>query len=398
MPAYVSPQVATVENDFSGYVGAQSTTALGLVSTAARGPVDVPTFCATETDFVQKFDPPLQYGGYGAVNYLRRGNQLYFVRVARKFTVGQALFVAMGTPSNGIITTFTVQTGSALQVGDYIRITQSGTSTTQNVQITNIAVSSPDDTITVSAPLIGTYTNADSSDCSIDQATSFAVAHAENFGVIRFNDVVTRNVRFTAKDPGAFANFTASQGIEVVIQDGGLFANINPATGLPVTANGFTLQGILPSAVSIDSLIELFALNTNTGAVIGQTRGVNTCAPVFAINQIAAGSFTGTVSVLTSSSSSPTVTVASVPSTLVDGSTLLGSTVSNIVGTTVTLAGNANATIVSATPESYTTTTGLIKATFATAGVGSNFTASNQISIAAGTIYDGVYTLVSARQ
>lgn len=59
------------------------------------------------------------------------------------------------------------------------------------------------------------------------------------------------------------------------------------------------------------------------------------------------------VTVLTSSTGSPTVTVSSVPASLVTGSTLLGQTVNSIVSTTITLAGNANQTISAATIVSY---------------------------------------------
>ena len=48
------------------------------------------------------------------------------------------------------------------------------------------------------------------------------------------------------------------------------------------------------------------------------------------------------VNVTSSNTGSPTVTVASVPANLVVGATLLGRTVTNIAGTTITLDGNAN--------------------------------------------------------
>jgi hypothetical protein len=60
------------------------------------------------------------------------------------------------------------------------------------------------------------------------------------------------------------------------------------------------------------------------------------------------------VTVLTSSTGSPTVTVQRVPPNLVVGSVLLGQAITVIAGTTITLAANASATIVAATPETYT--------------------------------------------
>ena len=64
----------------------------------------------------------------------------------------------------------------------------------------------------------------------------------------------------------------------------------------------------------------------------------------------------GTVSVTNSSTSSNTVTVASIPSSLLVGATLLGQTVISInaANNTLTLSGNASANVSSATNESYT--------------------------------------------
>lgn len=59
-----------------------------------------------------------------------------------------------------------------------------------------------------------------------------------------------------------------------------------------------------------------------------------------------------TVLVLTSSTASPTVTVTAVPVELVIGSVLLGQSVTNIVGTTITLGGNASDTIIISTSKS----------------------------------------------
>lgn len=58
----------------------------------------------------------------------------------------------------------------------------------------------------------------------------------------------------------------------------------------------------------------------------------------------------GTVSVTQAATNSSVVTVASVTPELVLGATLLGQPITNILGTSVTLGGNANATISSATP------------------------------------------------
>lgn len=64
----------------------------------------------------------------------------------------------------------------------------------------------------------------------------------------------------------------------------------------------------------------------------------------------------GTVNVTAASTTGTAVTVASVPAALVVGATLLGQPITKIVGTSVTLAGNANANISSSTASAITPT------------------------------------------
>ena len=63
----------------------------------------------------------------------------------------------------------------------------------------------------------------------------------------------------------------------------------------------------------------------------------------------------GTVTVTASATGSSSVTVSSVPPALVAGATLLGQRVNLVSGTTITLAGNANQTIATATSVSFST-------------------------------------------
>lgn len=83
MAVYVSPGVYTREIDLSLYVPALSTTIVGMVGATDKGPVDTPTFISNQQQFVDTF------GGtdtnylvsYSALQYLRQGRQLWFVRV-----------------------------------------------------------------------------------------------------------------------------------------------------------------------------------------------------------------------------------------------------------------------------------------------------------------------------
>lgn len=113
----------------------------------------------------------------------------------------------------------------------------------------------------------------------------------------------------------------------------------------------------------IVNYIGINQLNTSpqTGATIwAQLKGLNKeqrrrgCFPIVNVTiQPSPLNPTQTVTVTASSTSSPTVTVSSVPGGLTTGYWLLGQIITGISGTTITLAGNANATIVGATLEPY---------------------------------------------
>lgn len=84
MPAYVSPGVYTREIDLSLYVPSLSTTAVGMVGVTSKGPVQERTYISNQQQFIETFGAPddtLGYEAYAALQYLRQGRQLWFVRV-----------------------------------------------------------------------------------------------------------------------------------------------------------------------------------------------------------------------------------------------------------------------------------------------------------------------------
>jgi uncharacterized protein len=85
MATYVAPGVYVREIDLSLYVPALSTTIVGMVGTAAKGPINERTYITSQQQFVEVFGRPdsaIGYGSYAARQYLRRGRQLWYVRVA----------------------------------------------------------------------------------------------------------------------------------------------------------------------------------------------------------------------------------------------------------------------------------------------------------------------------
>jgi len=87
MSPLVSPGVYTLERDFSAYAPELATSILGIVTTASKGPVNVPTLITDMGTLQAIFGPPtaganIHMGLYAAMMFLRRGNQLWVVRVA----------------------------------------------------------------------------------------------------------------------------------------------------------------------------------------------------------------------------------------------------------------------------------------------------------------------------
>lgn len=80
----VSAGVYANVSDFSQYAPQLGKSALCVLGGASKGPLNTPTFVTNEADLVDRFGPPLlnDYGLQAAVQYLKRGDRLTFVRVA----------------------------------------------------------------------------------------------------------------------------------------------------------------------------------------------------------------------------------------------------------------------------------------------------------------------------
>lgn len=117
---YVSPGVYSRETDFSLYTPAQSTSALALVGSATRGPLDTPTLITDEGSLIDTFGPPgaSHLALYAAQRYLREGNQLWYVRVA-----SYGVATATGTLQDSGADLVTVTANSAGTWGNDISVT-----------------------------------------------------------------------------------------------------------------------------------------------------------------------------------------------------------------------------------------------------------------------------------
>lgn len=134
---------------------------------------------------------------------------------------------------------------------------------------------------------------------------------------------------------GAAHNYTGS----TTVSGGSLV--LNGAGALPDT-----------TALNLSSATATFDLSgiSASGETIRTLAGSAGSSLILGAKNLAIGDDFGTVSVTSSTAGSPTITVASVPSYLTVGSAMLGRTVTEISGTTITLNGNANVAISSPTP------------------------------------------------
>ncbi len=103
---YVSPGVYVRELDFSLYVPTLSSTICGMVGTTTKGPVNEPTLITTVPAFIKIFGSPSpdHYLPYAALQYLRRGKQLWVVRVAGSTSLAASATVNAYTPGHVVST------------------------------------------------------------------------------------------------------------------------------------------------------------------------------------------------------------------------------------------------------------------------------------------------------
>lgn len=110
MSVYLSAGVYAREIDLSLYVPNLSTTAVGMVGLATKGPINVPTFISNTVQFSTIFgDPDTSFfGPYAALQYLANGNQLWYVRVTETDDNGDTTAVKATTTLYESVTYATV--------------------------------------------------------------------------------------------------------------------------------------------------------------------------------------------------------------------------------------------------------------------------------------------------
>ena len=124
----MSPSVQVNELDYSDYVSAVSSSIVGMVGCARRGPM-TPTLITSQEQFVRVFGTPStqEYGGYSALQALTKVSSLYYQRV-----VHQAPKATAGESGVDKYIFTSIVPGSKVN-GQKIVITQSGTDWTIKV-------------------------------------------------------------------------------------------------------------------------------------------------------------------------------------------------------------------------------------------------------------------------
>jgi len=83
MAYYIAPGIKFREIDLSQYAPALSTSTLGIVGTATKGPINTATYITSADQFVKIFGEPTpdSYMAYAALEFLKRGRAMWVVRV-----------------------------------------------------------------------------------------------------------------------------------------------------------------------------------------------------------------------------------------------------------------------------------------------------------------------------
>lgn len=128
MPIYVSPGVYSRELDYSFYVASMSTCIVGMVGTAEKGVMNDPTLITSPESFMRNFGSPNvnSLASYAAMEFLSKGNKLYFCRVGGSSAAKSSLDISAADSTPVKLMTISALTEGAW--GDEIKITVSNAS------------------------------------------------------------------------------------------------------------------------------------------------------------------------------------------------------------------------------------------------------------------------------
>ena len=106
-----APDVVALEVDLSQYAARYASSVVGMVGPATKGPVNTLTYITNALQYVSTFGSPMSgsgavpYAAHAAVQFLREGNQLWFVRIqAASGAAVAASAVVLNSSSQTVLT------------------------------------------------------------------------------------------------------------------------------------------------------------------------------------------------------------------------------------------------------------------------------------------------------
>lgn len=327
----VSAGVYTNVFDFSQYAPALGKAALCVLGGASKGPLNTPTFVSNEADLVDLFGPPLldDYGLQAAVQFLKKGDRLIFVRVARNAVAADVPVPGLeaGTPATAGAGTLSF-TGSVNPAdGDTVTIRDRVPTANLNADnmgaAANVTITKVGANITVSGMVGGTVSTR-----ATGQVRLLGAQPADGNTIV-ISDGVNPAVTFEFdSNASVVQNATLRQvviGADVYATMANLISAINSAPTLDIAA----VASHVSKTFEFDSNNTI--TNGNVGVLIGATAAASLLNLISAINA-------QTSVPLTAANTTVTVPALSLTQTLLgaDGNSLVSKVGANIAVTGLT--------------------------------------------------------------
>lgn len=227
---FVSPGVYVRELDYSDYVPALSSTILGMLGGATKGPVNSPTIITNENDLIRTFGKPVtnDYGLLSAIRFLRQGRQLLYERVAN----GAATATVIVNDATAVLV-FTIEASSPGTWANTVRAVLGNGTTTGTYKITVEAYIDNEQTV---------------------------MSAVEEFDDLVLDDVNAERYIETVINEGVVGQTPASEYIRIDVDDGSLTPVLGTYT-LGTTVSG--ADGI--SGLTDGDYIGIYSGQTATG-------------------------------------------------------------------------------------------------------------------------------------
>ena len=267
----VSAGVVVRELDFSLYAQQVSTTVTAILGTATKGDVNVPVLITSVPQLINTFGPPPlnDFGILSALQFLREGNQMFYVRVTNGQELSASATITDGETSDPGVKSSLVAQGITFQA-QVAGVAGNSTSVTiidpaANDIPLSVAVVGTDISVTLATGATGsiTTTGAQLATAITNSVPASALITAVSTGVVALSALAKTNLsggvapvvedevlKITAATPGTWANGnklgvelkSAYYTVDKFAVDSSL---VTPSTGMKVFVNGTGLNAFL---------------------------------------------------------------------------------------------------------------------------------------------------------